>query len=912
MAELNRSEDRKRLKDRLSVFNAFKRKKYSSDIRKVLEDPFLWINLKFPSTTLNEERRKLEYTRTPKAEPQPEVFQKRTELCEISLTYSDPPDRLAEYFLKKSKDVELGLRNVLFPSDVLEKLSSVLSQAVTQESEQVREEGTEGREEGYGSPGEGTQGVAQRGMITDLYSCREHGDWQGFVWSFSNPTACKFTTSSCSFAFPVYLGAVVEFYPSLKDPFKVADGSLRVMEYLPGMPLPEAFTGEYLQKLQESQNVPECLNEITKLPGPFHSLLNEERFYSVHQAAILAVLSSIVHATCTGIDVDRSQILSMLHSSKFIPHITKLLVDRGEKKQCNYSTLPRDDLSKVIRVVASCVISFPQSAYELVEILHDCVKFVTATKSGLETEADVLIQAVIEACSQVRPQISSITEAIETVNSNKTEFPKAEELLDPLVWVTFFFNESVAQSLSELLHLTPLSLDAEIVTTRKKAESTTQSMEKSKGKVTVVKELKITCAAILVPNVIRQGIVIDLYEEGVGFIALACNPQLINRKSQNQFFKFESVTSNAPSPSLTLHIGDVVAFEVSPNSSNVASNIIKVIRYCPEALDVQFAEEILSTQQTSMNNPFWDEPAWRCLLNAPSIYQHPKIHKKILEVAATCLSGHLSSMPSIRKKLFSLLKSSSFICNLMKVSPSDTVTSATIFMEYLREFPNEVSSLKQGLSALVTHLLQNNMLQNVGEFAHFLISSPCIVPLSIELRRQPWQSIPIIPTREEFEKKTSQGESSSTEACLPVVKTRGKYDSVHEYGRTYFMLLRADCQGDLISTVSQLRANKISKSLHYDAKLLSIAQGNRKRLVFKFVLESNPCMATAESSPDDSAILKTGNLLCFSVGGRFEDDIIWATINHVQSFGKGKTPEGKDTYSVCVFMFCCVSYLYSY
>ena len=224
-------------------------------------------------------------------------------------------------------------------------------------------------------------------------------------------------------------------------------------------------------------------------------------------------------------------------------------------------------------------------------------------------------------------------------------------------------------------------------------------------------------------------------------------------------------------------------------------------------------------------NPFWDEPAWKCLLNAPNIYQHPEIHKKILEVVATCLSGDLSSMPSIRKKLFSLFKSSSFICNLMEISLSDTLTSATIFMEYLREFPNEVSSLKQGLNGLVTHLLQKNMLHNVGAFAHFLISSPCMVPVSIELRRKPWQSIPIIPTREEFEKKTSQGESSSTEAYLPVVKIRGKYDSVHEYGRTYFMLLRADCQGDLISTVSQLRANEISKSLlYYDANLRSITQ----------------------------------------------------------------------------------------
>ena len=164
------------------------------------------------------------------------------------------------------------------------------------------------------------------------------------------------------------------------------------------------------------------------------------------------------------------------------------------------------------------------------------VKCVTATKGGLETEENDLIQAINEACSQVRPQILSNTKVVKTVNSNETEFPIAEELLDPLLWVTFFFNESVAQSLSELIHLTPLSLDAEIVTTRKMAESSTTP--KSKGKVTVVRKLKISGAATLdLKCVIRQSIVIDLYEGGVGFIALACNPQLLHRKSQNQFFK---------------------------------------------------------------------------------------------------------------------------------------------------------------------------------------------------------------------------------------------------------------------------------------------------------------------------------------------------------------------------------------
>ena len=899
----------KLVQDHLPGLNALKRKKYSKDVQNVLRDPFLWIRLKYASPTTGEKLQSLnKFNNAGDGEP---ILHKRVHFCGLSLS-SDTPSRLTKFFANSKNITDEDLRNVLFPDEVFDRLPDVLLEAGTLsfEEEEVREGGEVATGRG---PAEGTQGIALKGMVTDLYRCPESGGWEGFIWSFYNPKwgrrwepVYRFTLSSCNSTFPVYLGAIAEFYPSYKYPSKVADGTFRMLEYWPDS-LPEGFAGKYLQKLEEIQSPSDCSQRICDLPGPFHSLVNEGRFYNVHQSNILAVFSRI---TKEGLG-NFPDILYMFHTSKFIRELPQTL-HQNKGKQGN-SRAPacvqyEGDVHTLTHLVALCIQSFPDRAFELVHVIQDCMKLVMAAEKGnrFKAEAVVLSHAIVDACSQARCfEIMESSTGLASAKQKGTEkeagVAVADKLLDPLFWVRFFYPDTAARPLSQLLHHTQLQQDMEIVAARKMAEtSIVQSLETAaakqkekhqpKSKLPVVKKMIVEGTSSYGPN--RRGIIVDLYEDGVGYIALTHTREFLSRRSKNRVFKIISDPTKVPSSPVTVHIGDVVEFEVSPSPEDTASSIVKVIKYCPEALDVEFANISLG------DGAFQNEAAWRAILNAPSVYQNMEVCKKVVNIVMGSFSEDSSSTPSTQKKMLSVLQSSSFIQDLVKVAPKEVSVSAHILKVYLQEFPSEVTALQSGLKAMVTYLSDHNMLQELAAFVHFLTASSCIVPPSVELSRQPWQSIPVILTREEF-----QGKGSPSEATLPAVKALGKYSSVHEYGRTYFMLLRADCHGDLLTAVSHLKAPPTSKRNNfdtpcYDIKLLKIFYDSKYHLVYKLHLKTRPLPAT-ESSLDDSPLLKSGNHLCLSIGGRFEDDIIWATINHVGFSGTFETQQGEVIRSVC-------------
>ena len=862
----------KLVQDYSSGLNALKRKKYSKDVQNVLRDPFLWIRLKYASPTTGEKLQSLnKLNNAGDAEP---ILHKRVRLCGSSLSLSsetNPPGRLTKFFANSKNITDEDLRNVLFPDEIFDRLPDVLSEAGTLsfEEEEVREEGEVATGRG---PAEGTEGIALKGMVTDLYSCPESGGWEGFVWSFYDPKrgrrwepVYRFTLSSCSSVFPVYLGAIAEFYPSCNNPSKVADSTFRMLEYWPDS-LPEGFAGKYLQKLEEIQSPSDCSQRICDLPGPFHSLVNEGRFYNVHQSNILVVFS---HITKGGVD-NSQDILCLFHASKFIRELPQTLLHQNKGKQGN-SCAPacvqyEGDVHTLTHLVALCIQSFPERAFELVQVIQNCMKLVMAAEEGnrFKAEAVVLSHAIVDACSQAR--CSEIMESSTGLASAKQ---KGTE------------NEAGVTGVQSL----------------ETAAAKQKEKHQPKSKLPVVKKMIVEGTSSHGPN--RRGIIVDLYEDGFGYIALTHTREFLSRRSKNRVFKIISDPTKLPSFPVTVHIGDVVEFEVSPSPEDTASSIVKVIKYCPEALDVEFALDILAPKNISLGDgAFQNEAAWRAILNAPSVYQNMEVCKKVMNIVMGSFSEDSSSTPSTQKKMLSVLQSSSFIQDLMKIAPKEVSVSAQILKVYLQEFPSEVTALQAELKAMVTYLSDHNMLQELATFVHFLTASSCIVPPSVELSRQPWQSIPVILTREEF-----QGKGSPSEATLPAVKALGKYSSIHEYGRTYFMLLRADCHGDLLTAVSQLRAPQSSRRNDfeapcYDVKLLTLSQGSGYHLVYKLHLETRPMPAT-ESSLSDSPLLKSGNLLCLSVGGRFEDDIIWATINHVEFSGTFKTQQGEVIRSVC-------------
>ena len=131
-----------------------------------------------------------------------------------------------------------------------------------------------------------------------------------------------------------------------------------------------------------------------------------------------------------------------------------------------------------------------------------------------------------------------------------------------------------------------------------------------------------------------------------------------------------------------------------------------------------------------------------------------------------------------------------------------------------------------------------------------------------------------IPTNEELQKIIEETEESHCN--LPEVKVT--YSSAMEYGNTYFSLLRADCYYPLCEKIARLKVKKDDS--YYELTFMEVITSSRKPVVFGFGFKG-------KNSPEDTSCLEQGNLLCLSLGGKFEEDFIWATVERTDGM-KGK------------------------
>ncbi|CAI8051442.1 Helicase required for RNAi-mediated heterochromatin assembly 1 [Geodia barretti] len=389
-----------------------------------------------------------------------------------------------------------------------------------------------------------------------------------------------------------------------------------------------------------------------------------------------------------------------------------------------------------------------------------------------------------------------------------------------------------------------------------------------------------------------MGIVIDLYPRE-GYIVLASGKGC-HRRTQQVFKLGPATTTEVVS---SIHLGDIVQFLVSSSAPEAVERVVKIKQYCSEALDVTFASDYL-TQNKGLVNLFENEAAMKAILNASHVYTSPDVCAKLISTACSALSDLASS---IKKKMLALLKSSSFILDVVQIAPEEVTKSMKVLEKYLEHFPNEVCVLVPALESMVDVLQKQDKPLELAAFVSFLSSSTCLLPHSVEIARQPWQTVPTLLTEEEWK----AGAVANTD-YLPCVKDC--YTSVHEYGRTYFLLLRADCYGDLATSIRRLRDPTASNNkatdeavVVYDATITAFSNYSAgHKLVYHFTIKTQP--QSSENVSSDAPFLKAGNLLCLSVGGRFKDDIIWATINHVSRyihFGENETKQCEVLVELC-------------
>ena len=884
-----------------------KKKQLEKRIQKLLGHPLLWLSLKYSDVALTEAFGPMSRS-IADGKVVSEWRDMRVKLCNRSLrgTADDGETQAQKLtrFVSEAKDItDDELRNVLFPHLPTEALCLEVTESEgASESDSVL------------VPQESACANPQRAVVTDLYKCPESNSWEGYIVSTEEGAVYRFTSTSCNCTFPVCLGSIVEFFPCTKTVNSVACGTLKVVQYFPGS-LHDGYVAQYLQQLESTLEVPDRISKIIKLPGPFASILNEKRLYSARQSQILAILNSISN--------DQSghfqNVISLLrlHSSQFIQCLPQCLLS-GNQSLARTRDGECTEVVHFLHLVAILVGFYPKIAYNMSSVLQDCTRLVPSFEREFTIEASNLCQAIIHACSKVRHEKRIRPSSEGCSSSDEVCTAPVNALLDPLLWVKFFFGEPVTKSLRNFIPRKSLCDSESVVTTRRRVENIVQSEDfEAKKQNTFSRDIQIVQRMSLRrPDcrkesklALKKGIITDLYRNGVGYIALALGEGYGSRRLLNQrVFRIEESTTSIVVTPRAIHIGDVVTFQVSADSPDTVYKIVWVNQYCSESLDESFAQDFFSSH-VGLEKLLSNEAAMRGILNAPKAYRSTLACNELISVATEAMSD---STASIKNRMLSLLKSSSFIGDLIDIIPQQVSKSVEILKHYLSQFPNEVCVLAPVLNAAMTHLLAQDKPHKVASFVYFLSTSICLLPHAIEIEMQPWQSIPTILTKDEW--KTG---AIANKDYLPDVKDRGCYSSINEYGRTYFLLLRADCLGGLASTIFRLREPTSSSAKNgsefeipvCDATFKGLSSGGTgHRLAYHFDMETRPL--PAERLSPDTPLFKPGNLLCFSVGGRFDDDIIWATVDHISKYvHTAKTTEGLIIKSVRFYIGTCVMYL---
>ena len=829
----------------LSEIRGMKRVRFKSRTRDILRDPLLWLRVHLQHS--DDERLNAVFGRLELCDANAGNMLERNRLCDESLEGEGRIEALKTIFSAASDVKDGDLRAALF-SD----LPSSVRESVPADEISVREQGVS------------DSGRVQKGIVSDLYH-RPNGGWEGYISSITEKGAVyKFTSTSCVCPFLVCLGSTIEFCPSTKVAGSVTDVSVRPIDYFPGT-LPESYAADYLRHLEE-QGASECLERIIQLTGPLKALLHEPALYTPHQSQILSVLQGI-----SNVDFSRIVVKLGIHESSFLGSLPNTLCMAQSTPEAVAAT--RESVVLYLSLVSICVCTCPDIAYKLSAVIQSCARLVGSFGEEFSLQGPNLCKAVIHACSVVR--------SVECFQDQITEDSNTQSRLDPLMWVTHFFGKPVASSLRKHIPGSLLREDESGVITRRKLENIILSVAPT-GPDNPTKILSHMCLepSQSVSNCEelsqKTGIVIDLYPNREGYIVLASRKGW-QRRSQ-QIFKLGHGTNTDVRP-CSIHVGDVVQFLVSSSAPDTVERVVRVKQYCSEALEVNFANDYFSQNEV---NHFENEAAMRAILNAPRVYTSPNMCTKLVSIAYSALSDSVAA--SMKKKMLALLKSSSFILDIIKVAPEEVTKSMKVLEKYLQCFPNEVCTLRPTLESMVDLLQKQDRPLELAEFVSFLSSSTCLLPHSVEIARQPWQSVPTLLTEDEW-----KSGAVANKEYLPCAQDH--YASVHEYGRTYFLLLRADCYRDLASSIHRLREQSPSHStateeavVVYDATLTGFSNYSfGQKLVYHLSIRTQP--QHSENVPTDSTpLLITGNLLCLSIGGRFEDDIVWATINHVNRY----------------------------
>ena len=784
-----------------------------------------------------------------------------------------------------------------------------------------------------------------RGVVVDMYpgeQCEGYvvtlegeDDHKREVYRFDN-TAIK---AGCTF---LSLGDIVTFCVSSQ---RIVDASLQVAEYFPGG-LKEDFVKYFLQELiastPTSDPVESCDTEpenlatvgrVLEASALWKSLLGEERLYQQFYKEILSI-SLTCGVTCDSSSQEQvDDFLGMFKDCSFIRHLPKMLQQdprQGYDQETDKFKSFRQDVEIAFHLLRACLKC--DKAYTLAEALKCFAELLAKPELSMEEEIKPLALSVLTENANGNTNHLQNEESSAAVNITACEEQPLPE--DPLFWLRLLHESKMMEH--SILQTQPLNRHQlnpteEIVEKRRQAlrackcdpgeisrQDLSAQVKRYEGQVFLTEaqlqgspetDKEESCGPT------RQGVVTDLYLPTEGRLwegYITCPAQ--NAQTEDRVFHFDNTTmvNKKSAYDLGVHIGDVVAFKPSKvNGSEIANSTLQVIEYFPGVLNAITIRPYLSEIKRAASNVetlqiVLKYPAvWKYLLNEPSIYQ--KQYKVILSIYKT----DDSPTTSLQRKLMGTFEGSSFIQDLVPLLNKDTeqendtqyrndVHEATFFLvAFVQCFPDSVRPALQQLAEL---LLKLKMHKELKVLVSAVIDSYLVPPDSEQVQDRPWRCIPTILTKQEFEEMPAP--SSGPDPNLPVVKEYGCYESPEEYGQTYFSLLRMDCYGELIQTINHLKTEH-TEDCHnctfYYITFSGLAKGTGHRIVYNLHYETTVPIERAGSG-NESPLLRQGNLVCFSIGGKFENDLVWATVDRSEhKSSKAVDSSGKMLFCKQVF-----------
>ena len=778
-----------------------------------------------------------------------------------------------------------------------------------------------------------------RGVVVDIYLTPSK-QWVAYV-SLPNRRAAqladvfefdnKALAESWCTPYPLHIGDAAEFsVNSASGTNEVQNCTMRIVEYPPAISLDETFIQHYFSRIEQFSSESSLPILLLQPPAPWKSFLNEKAIYSNYYREILALCFSFSQPNVAESPVLPLELTRIIGGSSFIREVPNLL-KQDPRQNCDEVTTEcksyRRDVHAAIHLLITLTKHSPDYAYQIADAFKSLVRL---SQGKFREEIQSIILALVDTYltpdSPVvqMPELPSIEHSVESV-FNTTQ--------DPLFWVRLLYNGSIEKS----CYLTAVSasnnVDEKVVAKRQEMLETYSLVSLDVAKLesqlapTQVEQLKAACPKKIdlkneteiaeSSNSALQGVVIDIYPAPAsaskveGYIAVCPDAKHGQDSAQSNchVYRFDSSTPILMPTSgclLPLHIGDSIAFK--PADGSEVGTILEVVEYCPHALSKEFAAHYFSyikpAEGVEALLRVLESPApWNGILNNPALYQ--EYCGSILTVYNACNSTDTAAIPDATKKLAHTFKRCSFIQNLPTVLDQDVgkaemtdqyLSKVRIAVNLLNRFVQHLGSEAKTVAEVLKYM--GKMLSSVTMYPEFqsltlsLIDVCLAPPASLALNERPWRTIPTLLTEQEFEISAGSPIAMEENPNLPKVKESGRYNSIDEYGRTYFTLLRADCYGELIDTVARLKLpnSRERQDIFYRVKFVHLGQGSDRHIVYAFHFEAHLPLGKSQDS-----ILTQGNLMCFSIGGRFERDLVWGTVDGIDEVSGGVIDEsGKE------------------